>query len=126
MVVVSGSWVKNVATYPSPAMASTPDLADLLIPMNNNNNGGPGLNNINNNVTNNVNTIMVSSNGANNGGVAKAVLMCRPNSHPFQERTLMLDQPVKVREKIFVYLDNIINKYVAIDTNLFFVFYIIY
>ncbi|GJQ72368.1 hypothetical protein Trydic_g3451 [Trypoxylus dichotomus] len=27
---------------------------------------------------------------------AKALLICRPNSHPFQERTLCLDQPVKV------------------------------
>ncbi|XP_044252869.1 sarcolemmal membrane-associated protein [Tribolium madens] len=31
---------------------------------------------------------------------AKAVLICRPNSHPFQERTLALDQPVKVGRSV--------------------------
>ncbi|XP_065348514.1 sarcolemmal membrane-associated protein-like isoform X2 [Cloeon dipterum] len=31
---------------------------------------------------------------------AKAVLMCRPNSHPFQERTLYLDQPVKIGRSV--------------------------
>lgn len=31
---------------------------------------------------------------------AKAVLICRPNSHPFQERTLTLDQPVKVGRSV--------------------------
>lgn len=31
---------------------------------------------------------------------AKAVLLCRPNSHPFQERTLILDQPVKVGRSV--------------------------
>ncbi|GLV32945.1 Sarcolemma associated protein [Carabus blaptoides fortunei] len=31
---------------------------------------------------------------------AKAVLICRPNSHPFQERTLILDQPVKVGRSV--------------------------
>lgn len=31
---------------------------------------------------------------------AKAVLLCRPNSHPFQERTLVLDQPVKVGRSV--------------------------
>lgn len=30
----------------------------------------------------------------------KAVLLCRPNSHPFQERTLFLDQPVKVGRSV--------------------------
>ena len=29
-------------------------------------------------------------------GVAHACLICRPNSHPFNDRTLTLDQPVKV------------------------------
>ncbi|KAI4456537.1 centrosomal protein [Holotrichia oblita] len=59
MVVVSGSWVKNVAIYPTPASNN-----DMVIP---------------------TNTMS-----------AKALLICRPNSHPFQERTLCLDQPVKV------------------------------
>lgn len=31
---------------------------------------------------------------------AKAVLYCRPNSHPFQERTLLLEQPVKVGRSV--------------------------
>lgn len=31
---------------------------------------------------------------------AKAVLICRPNSHPFQERTLSLEQPVKVGRSV--------------------------
>ncbi|XP_059489562.1 sarcolemmal membrane-associated protein isoform X2 [Neocloeon triangulifer] len=31
---------------------------------------------------------------------AKAVLICRPNSHPFQERTLYLDQPVKIGRSV--------------------------
>nr|XP_022910384.1 sarcolemmal membrane-associated protein [Onthophagus taurus] len=31
---------------------------------------------------------------------AKAVLICRPNSHPFQDRTLCLDQPVKVGRSV--------------------------
>ncbi|PNF42565.1 hypothetical protein B7P43_G05430 [Cryptotermes secundus] len=31
---------------------------------------------------------------------AKAVLICRPNSHPFQERSLTLDQPVKIGRSV--------------------------
>lgn len=31
---------------------------------------------------------------------AKAILTCRPNSHNFQERTLILDQPVKVGRSV--------------------------
>lgn len=31
---------------------------------------------------------------------AKAVLICRPNSHPFQERTLCLEQPIKVGRSV--------------------------
>ena len=31
-----------------------------------------------------------------NSGVPRASLICRPNSHPFQDRMLGLDQPVKV------------------------------
>lgn len=30
----------------------------------------------------------------------KAVLICRPNSHPFQDRTLVLDQPVKIGRSV--------------------------
>lgn len=61
MVVVKGSWVERIATYPAPA------LDDMVIP-----------------------TEMC----------AKAVLICRPNSHPFQERTLVLDNPVKVGRSV--------------------------
>ncbi|KAJ8968643.1 hypothetical protein NQ314_002203 [Rhamnusium bicolor] len=64
MVVVSGSWVKNVATYPSPNINS-----DIVIPN-------------------------------ENEMTAKAVLICRPNSHHFQDRTLTLDQPVKVGRSV--------------------------
>lgn len=31
---------------------------------------------------------------------AKAILTCRPNSHLFQERTLTLDQPIKVGRSV--------------------------
>ncbi|XP_049955581.1 sarcolemmal membrane-associated protein isoform X2 [Schistocerca serialis cubense] len=31
---------------------------------------------------------------------ARAVLICRPNSHPFQERSLVLDQPVKIGRSV--------------------------
>uniref|UniRef100_A0A6P7GPS1 Sarcolemmal membrane-associated protein isoform X2 n=1 Tax=Diabrotica virgifera virgifera TaxID=50390 RepID=A0A6P7GPS1_DIAVI len=58
MVVVSGNWVKNVATY-SP--------------------------------TNVIDNVVIIESMA-----AKAILTSRPNSHHFQERTLALDQPVKV------------------------------
>lgn len=64
MVVVSGSWVKNVATYPTPANNN-----DMVIP-------------------------------TTNKMSAKAILTCRPNSHPFQERILTLDQPVKVGRSV--------------------------
>ncbi|XP_015838366.2 sarcolemmal membrane-associated protein [Tribolium castaneum] len=43
-------------------------------------------------------TPMVKSSNAKM--LAKAVLICRPNSHPFQERTLLLDQPVKVGRSV--------------------------
>ncbi|XP_057661099.1 sarcolemmal membrane-associated protein isoform X1 [Diorhabda carinulata] len=36
----------------------------------------------------------------NENMAAKAILTCRPNSHHFQERTLILDQPVKVGRSI--------------------------
>ncbi|XP_066997540.1 sarcolemmal membrane-associated protein [Anabrus simplex] len=59
MVVVSGSWMKNVVSYPGSAdVIGTPKMA------------------------------------------ARAALMCRPNSHPFQERTLTLDQPVKIGRSV--------------------------
>lgn len=62
MVVVSGGWGKNVATYPTP--------------------------------TANDDTVI------SNEMCAKAVLICRPNSHPFQDRILCLDQPVKVGRSV--------------------------
>lgn len=31
---------------------------------------------------------------------ARAILQCRPNSHPFPERTLVLDQPVKIGRSV--------------------------
>ncbi len=41
----------------------------------------------------------ISSSSASNG-VARACLLCRPNSHPFNDRTLALDQPVKVGRSV--------------------------
>ena len=38
--------------------------------------------------------------GMGGGLCPKAVLACRPNSHPFQDRTLMLDQAVKVGRSV--------------------------
>ena len=38
--------------------------------------------------------------GGGGGGVARASLICRPNSHPFQDRMLGLDQPVKVGRSV--------------------------
>lgn len=34
------------------------------------------------------------------GGAPRASLLCRPNSHPFQDRMLCLDQPVKVGRSV--------------------------
>ena len=39
-------------------------------------------------------------NGGGGGGVPRASLICRPNSHPFQDRMLGLDQPVKVGRSV--------------------------
>ncbi|KAJ8935998.1 hypothetical protein NQ318_009678 [Aromia moschata] len=64
MVVVSGSWVKNVATYPSPTINS-----DIVVP-------------------------------TDKEMAARAILICRPNSHHFQERTLTLDQHIKVGRSV--------------------------
>lgn len=38
--------------------------------------------------------------GGGGGGVPRASLICRPNSHPFQDRMLGLDQPVKVGRSV--------------------------
>ena len=38
--------------------------------------------------------------GGDGGPYPKATLSCRPNSHPFQDRTLTLDQPVKVGRSV--------------------------
>jgi len=38
--------------------------------------------------------------GGGPGGVPRASLICRPNSHPFQDRMLGLDQPVKVGRSV--------------------------
>ncbi len=49
--------------------------------------------------------VAAGTNGNGNGAVgsglcSKATLVCRPNSHPFQDRTLMLDQAVKVGRSV--------------------------
>jgi len=50
-----------------------------------------------------VNTIMpAETNGGGGGGngAPRASLLCRPNSHPFQDRMLSLDSPVKVGRSV--------------------------
>jgi len=51
-----------------------------------------------------VNTIMpaeTNGGGGNGGnGAPRASLLCRPNSHPFQDRMLSLDSPVKVGRSV--------------------------
>ena len=44
--------------------------------------------------------VVVGMGGGSSGLCPKAVLVCRPNSHPFQDRTLMLDQAVKVGRSV--------------------------
>eukprot|EP00092_Neocalanus_flemingeri_P037773 GFUD01041121.1.p1 GENE.GFUD01041121.1~~GFUD01041121.1.p1 ORF type:complete len:760 (-),score=245.19 GFUD01041121.1:42-2321(-) len=41
-----------------------------------------------------------TNNGGGGGGAPRASLLCRPNSHPFQDRMLTLDQPVKVGRSV--------------------------
>jgi len=40
------------------------------------------------------------TNNVGGGGAPRASLLCRPNSHPFQDRMLSLDQPVKVGRSV--------------------------
>jgi len=67
------------------------------------------LNNNNNSSNNSVSVAPASSTSSNSSmssptnitpGVAHACLICRPNSHPFNDRTLTLDQPVKVGRSV--------------------------
>ncbi|XP_032674045.1 sarcolemmal membrane-associated protein [Odontomachus brunneus] len=55
----------------------------------------PGGQNNNNNNNSNVN-----QNKAQKKMTAKGILICRDNSHPFQERTLTLEQPVKIGRSV--------------------------
>jgi len=41
-----------------------------------------------------------TNNGGGGSGAPRASLLCRPNSHPFQDRMLSLDQPVKVGRSV--------------------------
>lgn len=72
--------------------------------INNNNNDNNTLLNNNSINNNNNNSINDTSNNNNNGlpGLAKAVLICRQNSHPFNNRTLFLEphQEVKVGRSV--------------------------
>lgn len=75
-----------------------------------NNNNGLQNNTSNNNGINNGNGVSISNNNNNNNinnnnglpGLAKAVLICRQNSHPFNNRTLFLEphQEVKVGRSV--------------------------
>ncbi len=42
----------------------------------------------------------VNEENQNGGGFPYATLSCRPNSHPFQERTLVLDAALKVGRSV--------------------------
>jgi len=44
--------------------------------------------------------IMPAESSVGGGGVPRASLICRPNSHPFQDRMLSLDQSVKVGRSV--------------------------
>ncbi|XP_017890935.1 sarcolemmal membrane-associated protein isoform X2 [Ceratina calcarata] len=44
--------------------------------------------------------LKVTTTQSNNKMTAKGILICRDNSHPFQERTLSLDQPVKIGRSV--------------------------
>lgn len=46
------------------------------------------------------NSIVNTSNTQNNKMAAKGVLICRANSHPFHERTVSLEQPVKIGRSV--------------------------
>ncbi|XP_071640193.1 uncharacterized protein Slmap [Temnothorax longispinosus] len=84
VVASSGGWVQNAS---SPAGQNNSNL---------NQNNTQNNNSSNNN--NNTNTIATTNN--NNKMTAKGVLICRDNSHPFQERTLTLEQPVKIGRSV--------------------------
>lgn len=74
VVASSGGWVQNAS---SPA----------------------GQNNSNPNNTLSPNNTQ-SSSSSSNKMTAKGILICRDNSHPFQERTLTLEQPVKIGRSV--------------------------
>jgi len=71
VVASSGGWVQNAS---SPAGQNNTNVSQNNTQNNNNNN--------------------------NNKMTAKGVLICRDNSHPFQERTLTLEQPVKIGRSV--------------------------
>ena len=52
--------------------------------------------------SNSPNSSSTNLNNANNTStmVAQAVLICRPNSHPFNDRTLSLEQAVKIGRSV--------------------------
>jgi len=47
-----------------------------------------------------VSTIMPAETNGGGNGAPRASLLCRPNSHPFQDRMLSLDSPVKVGRSV--------------------------
>ncbi len=86
----------------------------VMVVNNNNNNGGVGGGGVvvagvgtaaeNGEILNSSGTMVPSdssaANGGSTGGVPKAILQCRANSHPFQDRTLILEQPVKIGRSV--------------------------
>ncbi|XP_011170380.2 sarcolemmal membrane-associated protein [Solenopsis invicta] len=97
MVVASnGGWVQNAS---SPAGQNNSNLNQNNTQNNINNNNN---NNNNHNSSNSSNNNNNNNNGSSSGNkmTAKGVLICRDNSHPFQERTLTLEQPVKIGRSV--------------------------
>ncbi|XP_014477187.1 PREDICTED: sarcolemmal membrane-associated protein [Dinoponera quadriceps] len=61
---------------------------------------GGWIQNVSSPVGPNNNTNVNQNNAPNNKMTAKGVLICRDNSHPFQERTLTLEQPMKIGRSV--------------------------
>lgn len=87
VVASSGGWVQNAS---SPAGQNNSSVSQSNTQNNNNNNA------------NNNNNGGGGGSGSNNNNkmTAKGILICRDNSHPFQERTLTLEQPVKIGRSV--------------------------
>ena len=87
VVASSGGWVQNAS---SPAGQNNSNVSQ--------NNNTPNNNHNNNNYRRN--TILLKNPNVTIKMTAKGVLICRDNSHPFLERTLTLEQPMKIGRSV--------------------------